>query len=86
MQSINGTQGICAIRATRKKDYMKRDQIETQIEADDAHVVINTNNNRVHVVPRSVFQDIADGKIPITQLDDWEEIVPVIVNDWLFEL
>ncbi len=30
---------------------------------------------RVHVVPLSVIRNIAENKIPIEQLDGWQEIV-----------
>jgi hypothetical protein len=37
---------------------------------------------RVHVVPLSVIQNIAENKIPIEQLDGWEEIVRLMFSQF----
>lgn len=36
---------------------------------------------RVHVVPLSVIRNIAENKIPIQQLDGWEEIVRLMFSE-----
>lgn len=40
----------------------------------------------VHVVPLSVFQRIAEEEIPVTDLECWERIIPVIIKEWLSSL
>ena len=37
--------------------------------------------NRIHVVPLSVIRNIAENKIPIEQLDGWEEIVRLMFSE-----
>lgn len=37
--------------------------------------------NRVHIVPLSVIQHIADGKIEIEQLDGWREITKLVYGE-----
>jgi hypothetical protein len=36
---------------------------------------------RVHVVPMSVIKNIAENKIPIEQLDGWDEIVRLMFSE-----
>jgi hypothetical protein len=36
---------------------------------------------RVHVVPLSVIRNIAENKIPIEQLDGWQEIVRLMFSE-----
>ena len=36
-----------------------------------------------HVVPVFTFKQIIKEEIPITDLEDWERIIPVIISDWL---
>lgn len=54
------------------------------IESMKPHIVIPVVGT-VHAVPRAVFERIAKEETPITDLEDWEEIIPVIVGEWLQE-
>lgn len=44
------------------------------IAAQEPHINFYCTG-RVHVVPMSVIRNIAENKIPIEQLDGWQEIV-----------
>ena len=56
------------------------------IDIDDwrASMIIQTpKTQRVHLVPVSFFEDVAEGKRKITDLDDWESITEIIITEWL---
>jgi len=43
-------------------------------EPDTPHLTLQTLDNKVHIIPVSVFTDIISGKIKLTDIDDWEII------------
>jgi len=49
------------------------------------HVSIQVGVN-VHIFPLSVFEDIVSGDIEIDDIDDWRDIIPVIVGEWINQL
>ena len=46
------------------------------------HIVIHTGTG-THVIPTSFFDDVVAGKRLITDLEQWEQITPVIIREWL---
>ena len=54
------------------------------LELDDYRPHINVYApTRVHTIPVSFFFDYAAGKREITDMEGWEEVVKVIVGEWL---
>lgn len=47
------------------------------------HVNVTTTEGNVHVIPVSVIENIIDGDLDITELDDWKLIMKRILNEWL---
>lgn len=47
------------------------------------HINISMDNGNVHVIPLQTFYDIVERKISITDIDDLDEIAPVIIGEWL---
>jgi len=46
------------------------------------HLTIPTKN-AVHVLPVALIKDVIDGKKLIFDIDGWEDILPVILSDYL---
>lgn len=46
------------------------------------HVVVQTDTG-THVIPMSFFDDVVAGKRLITDLEQWEQITPVIIREWM---
>lgn len=47
------------------------------------HVTINGTSGKVHVIPVSTIQDVIEGARDITSIEDYEDIVPSILIEWL---
>lgn len=47
------------------------------------HITLNTQAGRVHVVPASVFVDIAKGDKTVDCLDYRDELLRLVVAEWL---
>lgn len=47
------------------------------------HVVLVDRGGAAHVVPMSFFEDVANGKRSIYDLDGWDMLVPAIVDEWI---
>lgn len=47
------------------------------------HMVIKDHKGNAHVVPASVFIDIAKGEKTVDCLDDRDALMRVIVSEWL---
>lgn len=52
------------------------------IEEDKPHVTINGLNN-VHVVPLSLIEDIATGRIKLSDVDGANDFIPTLLIEWL---
>lgn len=52
------------------------------IETKSPHMTIPAIDKKVHVIPVLVIKDIIDGRMSITQLEDFEQIVPTIIEEW----
>lgn len=50
------------------------------------HVTITTHSGAVHVVPLVVFADIASGKSTVDSIDFRNDLLRVIVGEWLAAL
>lgn len=48
----------------------------------DPHLII-TAGGRAHVLPVDLLRDMISGAIPISQVDDGEEILRAIAGEWL---
>ena len=47
------------------------------------HAVIDDINGNTHTIPLSTLKKIASGKIPVSDLEEHEKIIPTIVKEWL---
>jgi len=47
------------------------------------HVVIDIGDRVELVIPERYLQDVAEGRLCITDIPRWNEIFPAIVRDWL---
>ena len=54
----------------------------SDIFTNQPHITIQ-GKNRVHVMPVSLIEDVIDGKMDITQIEDWQDFLPTILDDWL---
>ena len=57
----------------------------TVISLDDRrpHITITTQGNAVHVIPVAFFEDVARGKLTVDALDCRDEIMRLIIAEWL---
>lgn len=53
------------------------------IGAQLPHATITTHSGAVHVVPLVVFTDIASGKSTVDSIDFRDDLLRVIVAEWL---
>ena len=56
------------------------------IEEAMPHVVVIGRNNEVHVMPRCLIIDVINRRISITDIEDWENFLPEILDDRLSNL
>jgi len=47
------------------------------------HVTLVADNGNVYVLPVEMLEDLAGGGFPVSDLDHFEHILPVIVREWL---
>lgn len=57
----------------------------TDIQKYKPAVTIVTKN-AVHVMPTHMIRDLISGKLKITECDDYNEWLPVIIEQWFKEL
>jgi hypothetical protein len=55
----------------------------SDFESRMRHIRISGTDGSEHVIPYSVFFMVSEGAIPITRIEDWENIVPQLVKEWL---
>lgn len=55
----------------------------TSMDDHRPHLTMRTQKNRVHVIPASVFVGIAKGELTVDCLDDRDELMSLIVAEWL---
>ena len=53
------------------------------IEDYRPHLVVFDTFDDIHIMPESLIQDIIDGKMSVTELEDYEIIIPFILSEWL---
>lgn len=46
------------------------------------HVVIDSKDNHIHVLPMCLIDDLASGKTKIWDVDEWESVVKGIIISW----
>ncbi len=47
------------------------------------HVILVDRDGGAHVVQLSHLEEIAKGKMSFYEIDGWETLVPVIVEEWI---
>ena len=67
-----------------KEVRMTRVRCENVDDIDDhkPQFVLQTDG-AFHVVPKSFFEDVINGKIEFTELDGHKEIIKLILSEWL---
>ncbi len=55
----------------------------TDIESQRPHILIYTDDGKAHVIPLSFFDSVMAGNVSIKELDDYDQIMPVIIKEWL---
>lgn len=62
------------------------DQVEgsniVNLEEYMPHIVVNCGE-QVHVLPKTLIEDVIEGKKCITQIEGWEDIVKVVLTGFL---
>ena len=53
------------------------------LDAARPHLVIDALGGNQHVIPVSFFDDVRLGKQSLKTLQEFEAIVPTIINEWL---
>jgi hypothetical protein len=53
------------------------------IEEYKDHVTLYDINGAAHVVPVAFFLEVRDGKRDITELENYKNIMPSIIEEWL---
>ncbi len=54
-----------------------------ELDSRRPHVKMLATDGTIHVIPLVTLEKIAKGELCITQLDDWQKLVPSIVEDWI---
>jgi len=67
---------------------MKESNHSNLISLDEhrPHLIIQTEDNRYHIIPVSLITDIIKGTRKLTDVDDWELIIKRILEEWLEEV
>ena len=52
------------------------------IEDHKPHITIQGLKG-THVMPVSLIEDIASGKIKISDVDDYDDFMPTLIKEWL---
>ncbi len=55
------------------------------IEDHKPHMTIQ-GLNAVHVVPVSLIEDIASGKIKISDIDEFDDFLPTLIQEWIVSM
>lgn len=55
------------------------------IHIDDhrTHLSVPDVNGDEHVIPVMFFENVARGKVPLSQLEEYELLLPTIIGEWL---
>ena len=53
------------------------------LDARNPHLVIAGSDGGLRVVPVSFFDDVISGRQSLKNLEEFEAIVPTIINEWL---
>jgi len=55
----------------------------TSLDDHRQHMTMHTQRDRAHVIPASVFVGNAKGELTVDCLDDRDELMSLIVAEWL---
>lgn len=55
----------------------------TSLDDHRPHFTMRTQKGRVHVIPAALFVGIAKGELNVDCLDDRDELMSLIVAEWL---
>ena len=53
------------------------------LDSRKPHLVIDGLGGNQHVVPLQFFKDVTTGNASITDLEEFELLMPTIINEWL---
>ncbi len=53
------------------------------VNIEDHKKHVNIYGERIHVIPLSLFESIANKEISISSMDDVDDIAPFIISEWL---
>jgi len=53
------------------------------LDSRKPHLVIDGLGGNQHVILVVFFRNVTLGIIPITDLEEWELLMPTIINEWL---
>ena len=56
------------------------------IEEFRSHLVVLTPDGNAHVLPKSLMEDLIEGRREIEDVDDWKMIIRAIIGEWLRDL
>ena len=74
----------CSTEACSNKKLLNKcfDKV-VDLDSKKPHFVIDGLGGNQHVVPLQFFKDVSLGKISITELEEYELLMPTIINEWL---
>lgn len=57
------------------------------VEIDDLrpHINIYPLDKSIHIIPVAFFEKVVEGKIAFTELEDYEILIPIILQEWLMD-
>jgi len=55
----------------------------TNISDHKPHLMIPDISGDAHIIPVSLIEDVISGKKCITQIEEWQYILPTILKEWL---
>ena len=56
------------------------------IEEFRSHLVVPTPDGNAHVLPKSLMEDLIEGRREIEDVDDWKMIIRTVIGEWLGDL
>lgn len=54
-----------------------------EIDSMRPHIVVDSLGGNKHVIPLQFLKNVAAGSAPITDLEEYEKIIPTIIYEWL---
>ena len=54
----------------------------TELDSMRPHITITGLDNNIHDIPQSLFNEIIKGKVDVTVIEDYQNIIPAILKEW----